>query len=150
MRRGLAYHPRIPLDVLTHLAGTTKTGETPLPRIVTASATEIEGLARSPRPAVRMLVARRRDLPAGVRDALAADPDAKVVKSIAPHPGLSAAQLRSMAQRHGIRVLARVAANPDAPSELLEELALHDPPAQKALREIARHRRATAPALLAR
>ncbi|MFJ9525663.1 variant leucine-rich repeat-containing protein [Streptomyces cyaneofuscatus] len=149
VRRGLAYHPRVPLDVLTHLAGTTKTGEPLLPRIASASATETEELARSPHPAVRMLVARRRDLPAGVRDALAADPDAKVVKSIAPHPGLSAAQLRSMADRHGIRVLAQVAANPDAPPELLEELALRDPPTQKALREIARHRRATAPALLA-
>ncbi|MGW9299850.1 hypothetical protein ACWHA3_03345 [Streptomyces cyaneofuscatus] len=149
VRRGLAYHPRVPLDVLTHLAGTTKSGETLLPRIASASATETEELARSPHPAVRMLVARRRDLPARVRDALAADPDAKVVKSIAPHPGLSVAQLRSMAQRHGIRVLAKVAANPDAPPELLEELALHDPPTRKALREIAQHPRATAPALLA-
>ncbi|MFE8977470.1 hypothetical protein ACFYM7_29180 [Streptomyces cyaneofuscatus] len=149
VRGGLAYHPRVPLDVLTHLAGTTKTGETLLPRIASASATETGELARSPHPAVRMLVARRRDLPAGVRDASAADPDAKVVKSIAPHPGLYAAQLRSMADRHGIRGLAQVAANPDAPPELLEELALHDPPTRKALREIARHRRATAPALLA-
>lgn len=149
VRRSLAHNPRVPLDVLTELAGTTKTGETPLPRIATASATETAELARSPHPAARMLVARRRDLPAAIRDALAADPDAKVLTCIAPHPGLSAAQLRSMADRHGIRVLAKVAANPDAPAELLAELARHEPPVNKALREIARHRRATAPALLA-
>ncbi|MDG9683750.1 hypothetical protein QC334_13575 [Streptomyces sp. DH18] len=149
VRRSLAHNPRVPLDVLTQLAGTTKIGETLLPRIATASATETAELARSPDPAVRMLVARRRDLPAGIRDALAADPDAKVLKSIAPHPGLSAARLRSIADRHGIRVLAKVAANPDAPPELLDELARHEPPVHKALREIARHRGATAPALLA-
>ncbi|MFE7459924.1 hypothetical protein [Streptomyces sp. NPDC057554] len=149
VRRSLAHNPRVPLDVLTDLVGTTKTGDTLLPRIASASAPETEELARSPHPAVRMLVARRRDLPAGTRDVLAADPDAKVVKSIAPHRGLRAAQLRSMADRHGVRVLAKVAANPDAPPELLEQLALHEPPVQKALREIARHPRATAPALLA-
>ncbi|MFI7082291.1 hypothetical protein ACIBUR_01620 [Streptomyces anulatus] len=149
VRRSLAHNPRVPLDVLTELAGTTKIGETLLPRIAGASATETAELARSPHPVVRMLVARRRDLPAGIRDALAADPDAKVLKSIAPHPGLSAAQLRSMVDRHGIRVLAKVAANPEAPPELLDELARHEPPVHKALREIAQHRSATAPALLA-
>lgn len=65
--------------------------------------------------------------PAGIRDALAADPDAKVVKSIASHPGLSEAQLRAMVDRHGVRVVAKVAANPDAPPALLEDLARHEP-----------------------
>ncbi|MFI6144014.1 hypothetical protein [Streptomyces sp. NPDC051109] len=56
--------------------------------------------------------------------------------------------LRAMVARHGVHVLARVAANPDAPPALLEDLARHDPPARRAYREIAGHPRATAAALL--
>ncbi|MFF1641501.1 hypothetical protein ACFVXA_28505 [Streptomyces sp. NPDC058246] len=149
VRRGLAHNPQVPLDVLAQLAGATKIGATLLPRIAAATPTEIEELARSTNPAVRVLLAQRRDLPAEIHDVLATDPDAKVVKSIAPHPGLSAAQLRAMVDRHGVRVAAKVAANPDATPALLEDLARHEPPVQKAFREIARHRHATAPALLA-
>ncbi|MEU2286236.1 hypothetical protein ABZ614_30635 [Streptomyces sp. NPDC013178] len=149
VRRTLAHHPRVPLDVLSHLAGAVKVGPTLLPRIAAASASEVEELAVSSNAALRMLLAERRDLPAGIRDALAQDPDAKVVKSIAPHPGLSEAQLRTMVERHGVRVAARVAANPDAPPALLEDLSGQVPPVHKALREIARHPRATGPALLA-
>ncbi|MFJ6838644.1 hypothetical protein [Streptomyces sp. NPDC091209] len=149
VRRRLAHHPRVPLDVLTELAGTARIGATPLPRIVAATSAEIKELARSPNPAVRMMVAQRRDLPPEIRDALATDPDAKVVKSIAPHPGLAEGQLRAMVDTHGVRVLAKVAANPDASPALLEHLARHEPPVQKAYREIARHPNATARALLA-
>ncbi|WP_328726948.1 hypothetical protein [Streptomyces sp. NBC_00259] len=149
VRRRLAHHPHVPLDVLTHLADATWIGPTLLPRIASASPVEVEELAHSPSPTVRMLLAARRDLPGSVRDALAADPDAKVVKAIAPHPGLSEAQLRAMVGRYGVQVLARVAANPDASAELLEHLARHEPPVRKALREIARHRKATPPSLLA-
>ncbi|MFI6925960.1 hypothetical protein ACIBIZ_38905 [Nonomuraea spiralis] len=148
VRRGLAFNPRVPLKVLTRLAGTTKIGSTLLPRIATASRTEIEELAASPDPVVRMLLAERRDLPPEIRDALAADLDAKVVKSIAPHPGLSDAWLRAMVERHGVRVVAKVAQNPEAAPALLEDLARHEPPVRKALREIARHPNATAPALM--
>ncbi|SFX79668.1 hypothetical protein SAMN02787144_1006195 [Streptomyces atratus] len=88
-----------------------------------------------------------RDLPAGIRDAPATDPDAKAVKSIASHPGLSEAQLRTMVDRHGVRVIAKVAANPDATPALLEDLTRHEPPVRKAFREVARHRNATGPAL---
>lgn len=149
VQRKLAHNPHVPLDVLTHLAGTTKIGAILLPRIASASLTEVAELAQSPNPATRMLLAQRRDLPADIRDALAADPDAKVVKSIAAHPGLSEAQLRAMVDRHGVRVVAKVAANPEATPALLEDLARHKPSVQKAFREIARHRHATAPALLA-
>jgi hypothetical protein len=149
VRRSLTRNPHVPLEVLTYLAGATKVDQTLLPRIAAASCTEVWELAKSPGPAVRMLVAQRRDLPAGIRDALATDPDAKVVKSIAPHPGLSEAQLRAMVDRHGVRVVAKVATNPDASPALLEDLTRHQPPVQKAFREIARHRNATAPALLA-
>ncbi|MFI1420339.1 hypothetical protein ACH4VX_20620 [Streptomyces sp. NPDC020731] len=149
VRRGLAHNPRVPIDVLTHLAGTTRTGAALLPRIASASPDEVERLAGSPNPAARMLVARRRDLPPALRDALAADPDAKVAKSIAPHPGLPECLLRTMLDRHGVRVVAKVAANPDATPALLDDLARHEPPVRKAFREIARHRNASAPALLA-
>ncbi|MFD3307527.1 hypothetical protein [Streptomyces sp. NPDC058694] len=149
VRRRLAHNPNVPLDVLTDLAGDARIGATLLPRTAAASPMEVEELAKSPDPAVRMLLAQRRDLPAEIRDALAADPDAKVVKSIAGHPGLSEARLRTMVDRHGARVLAKVAANPDATPALLEHLARHQPPVQKALREVARHRNATAQALIA-
>lgn len=149
VQRGLAHNPNVPLDVLAHLAGVIRIGPTLLPRIATASPAEIATLAGSPDAVVRMLVAERRDLPAGIRDALATDPDAKVAKSVAPHPGLSEAVLRAMVDRHGVQVHARVAANPDTSSALLEDLARHEPPARKALRDIARHPNATSPALLA-
>ncbi|MGW4898118.1 hypothetical protein ACWEQL_38605 [Kitasatospora sp. NPDC004240] len=149
VRRRLAHHPRLPLDVLAHLAGATRLGPSLLPRIAAACPAEVEELAASPDATVRMLLARRRDLPAGIRDALAHDPDAKVVKSVAPHPGLPEPRLRAMVERHGAQVVAQVAANPDATPALLEHLARHRPPVRKALRAIARHRHATAPALLA-
>ncbi|GAA3446882.1 hypothetical protein Pve01_46540 [Planomonospora venezuelensis] len=148
VRRSLASNPQVPLEVLTRLADDIKIGSTLLPRIATASRAEIGELAASPHPVVRMLLAERRDLPPEIRDALAADLDAKVVKSIAPHPGLSDARLRAMVERHGVRVVAKVAKNPEASPALLEDLARHEPPVRKALREIARHRNATAPALL--
>ncbi|MFE6914046.1 hypothetical protein [Streptomyces rubiginosohelvolus] len=149
VRRGLAHHPGTPLDVLARLARGAKIGATLVPRIATASLTEVEALAGASDPAARMLVAQRRDLPAEIRDVLATDPDAKVVKSVAPHPGLKESQLRAMAVRHGARVIAGIAANPDATPALLAELARYEPPVRKALRLIAGHDNATAPALLA-
>ncbi|QNP74865.1 hypothetical protein IAG44_39175 [Streptomyces roseirectus] len=149
VQRMLAHNPRVPLDVLAELTGVTKIGPTLLPRIAAASESEIRELAASPNPTLRMLLAARRDLLPGIRDELATDPDAKVLASIAPHPGLSDARLRAMTDRHGARVIARVATNPDASPALLHDLARHQPPVSKALREIARHRNATAPALLA-
>ncbi|MFD9541497.1 hypothetical protein [Streptomyces sp. NPDC060022] len=149
VRRQLAHNPHVPLDVLTRLAAVTQVGSTLLPRIASASPSEVRELAQSPNPAARMLVAQRRDLPAEIRDVLATDSDAKVVKSVAPHPGLPESQLRAMVDRHGVRVIAKVAANPDATPALLEYLTRHEPPVQKAFREIARHPNATAPALLA-
>ncbi|MEU0661924.1 hypothetical protein [Streptomyces lavendulocolor] len=148
VRRAAAHNPRVPLDVLDRLADTVRLPAEPLPRIAAASPAEVGELARSGNPAVRMLVAQRRDLPADVRDMLAADPDAKVVASVAAHPGLAEARLRAMVRRHGDRVAAAVAANPDASPALLEDLAGRRPPVRKALREIARHRHATAAALL--
>ncbi|MER7465851.1 hypothetical protein [Streptomyces sp. NPDC097981] len=144
----LARNPRVPLDVLAHLAGTTRIGPTLLPRIAAARPAELAGLAASPQARVRLLVAQRRDLAPELRDALAADTDASVAKAVAPHPGLSGEQLRAMVARHGVRVLARVAANPDAPPALLEDLARHDPPVRRVFREIAGHPNATAAALL--
>ncbi|MFD9251463.1 hypothetical protein [Streptomyces bottropensis] len=149
VRRALAHNPRVPLDVLTRLAATTRIGSTPLPRIAAATPAEVEELAGSPNAVVRMLLARRRDLPDRVAAVLADDPDAKVAKSVAAHPGLGEARLRTMVDRHGVQVIAQVAANPDATPALLEHLSRHSPPARRAFREIARHPRATGPALLA-
>ncbi|MGW5676986.1 hypothetical protein ACWEV4_18225 [Streptomyces sp. NPDC003860] len=149
VRRRLAHHPRVSLGVLRELARTSRIGSALLPRIATATAAEVDGLAAAPDPVIRMLVAQRRDLPPAVRDRLVGDADAKVAKSIAAHPGLSEGQLRALVDRYGVRVHARVAANPDAPAALLEEVARHEPPARKALREVARHPVATAGALLA-
>ncbi|WP_225636127.1 hypothetical protein [Streptomyces solaniscabiei] len=148
VRRRLAHHPRVPLDVLTRLAGNTRIGATLLPRIAAASPAEVEELAKSPDPTVRMLVCQRRNLRPDIRDRLVDDPDAKVVKALAPHPGLTGTQLRAMVDRHGVQVLANVAANPDAPAALLEELVRYEPAARRVYREVARHRRATASALL--
>ncbi|WP_327281902.1 hypothetical protein [Streptomyces sp. NBC_01205] len=145
--RSLARHPRVPLDVLAQLAAATRIGPTLLPRIATATPAELAEAAGAADARVRMLVAERRDLEPELRDRLAADPNAAVVRSVAPHPGLSEERLRAMVARHGALVLARVAANPDAPPDLLEELARHDPPVRRALREIAGHRNATAEAL---
>ncbi|WP_328622352.1 hypothetical protein [Streptomyces sp. NBC_00354] len=144
----LARHQRVPLDVLAQLARATRIGPTLLPRIADAAPAELAGPAASADARVRMLVAQRHDLAPELRDALAADPDAAVVKAVAPHPGLSEAQLRAMAGLHGVRVLARVAANPDAPPALLVDLARHDPPVRRVFREIAGHLHATAEALL--
>ncbi|WP_225823865.1 hypothetical protein [Streptomyces naphthomycinicus] len=148
VRRSLAHHPRVPLDVLAHLARSARIGATLLPRVAACSPAEVEELATSPEPAARMLVAQRRDLPPETLDRLADDPDAKVVKALAPHPGLTEAQLRAMVDRHGARVLVKVATNPDAPAALLEDLVRHEPGVRKVFREVARHRAATASALL--
>ncbi|WP_053703772.1 hypothetical protein [Streptomyces sp. WM6368] len=149
VRHSLAHHPRIPLDVLTRLARTTGIGATLLPRIAGSSPCEVEELAMSPDPAARTLVAQRRDLPPGIRDRLADDPDVNVVKAIAPHPGLTETQLRAMGDRHGARVLAKVVTNPGASAALLADLVRRVPTPRRVLREVARHPGATAPALLA-
>ncbi|WP_104630092.1 hypothetical protein [Streptomyces sp. MH60] len=149
VRRAVAHHPDVPLDVLLQVAGKTRVGPTLLPRIATASPAEVEELARSSDPAARMLLAQRRDLPARIRDALAADADARVAKPLATDPGLSEGQLHAMVDRHGSRVAAKVAANPNTPATLLEAITRHGKAARKALREVARHPRATATALLA-
>lgn len=128
VRRRLAHHPAVPLDVLSRLASTVRIGPTPLPRIASATPDEIAGLAASPNPVLRMLLARRTDLPDDIRDALVRDSDAKVVAALASHPGLGEAQLSSMIDRHGAHVAARVAANPDATAALLERLAHIRPP----------------------
>nr|WSX53495.1 hypothetical protein OG409_33980 [Streptomyces sp. NBC_00974] len=146
--RALARHPLLPLDVLTPMAERNRMGPGPLPRISAATPDELAELSASARSGVRMLVAQRRDLPARMRDALADDPDAAVVKAVASHPGLSEDRLRAMVARYGVQVLARVAANPDAPPALLEDLARHDPPVRGVFREIAVHPNATEAALL--
>ncbi|PWK66738.1 leucine rich repeat (LRR) protein [Streptomyces sp. CG 926] len=149
VRRAVAEHPHAPLDLLAELVVDDRAAWNPLPRISAATPAELAELAGSRHAAVRMLVAQRRDLPAELRDALAVDPDASVVRAVAPHPGLSEELLRAMVARHGVQVLSRVAANPDASGALLEFVALHRPGVRRALKEVAKHPHATGPALLA-
>lgn len=149
VRRHLAHNPAIPLDVLAGLATSAKIGPVLLPRIASATPSEISELAASPVRAVRMLLAERHDLPRQIVDQLAGDRDAKVLKSLAANPTLSQAQLRTMVAAQGPRVAARVAANPSCPPELLIQLAQQTPPLHKALRRIAEHPNAPAEALLA-
>ncbi|MGW5354779.1 hypothetical protein ACWERV_30240 [Streptomyces sp. NPDC004031] len=149
VRRAAADNPRIPLGVLVGLAGRARVGAALLPRIAACSAAETEELATSADPAARMLVAFRRDLPPALRDLLAGDGDARVAKAVAPHPGLSEARLLDMIGRHHVRVLAKVAANPDATPAVLDEIVRRAvPAARKALREVARHPAAPVGALL--
>jgi hypothetical protein len=148
VRRRLAHNPAIPLDVLAQIAPSTKIGPTLLPRIAAATLDEIHTLARSPVPALRMMLAERPDLPATVVLLLAEDPDAKVLKSLAPNPRLTDEQLRAIVARHGVRVIAAVTRNQSCSPQLLHDLATHTPPAQKALRAIATHPNADAATLL--
>jgi hypothetical protein len=149
VRRSLAYNPAIPIDVLARVATTAKIGPVLLPRIASATPSEITALAASPVPAARMLLAERHDLPRHIIDQLALDRDAKVLKSLATNPALSQAQLETMMAAHGPRVAARVAANPSCPPELLIQLARQTPPVHKALRRLAEHANAPAEALIA-
>lgn len=149
VRRAVAEHPHVPLDLLAELVVGDRAAWDPLPRIAAATPAELAELAGSRHAAVRMLVAQRRDLPPRLRDALAVDPDASVVRAVARHPGLSEELLRAMVARHGVQVLAAVAANPDASGPLLEHLTQHRPGVRKVLKEVAKHPRATGPALLA-
>lgn len=149
VQRSLAHHPDLPLDVLAQLARSTKLGSPLLPRVATATPAEVAELATAAEPTLRMLVALRRDLPDAIRDVLARDCDAKVVKAIAPHPGLAEPHLLDMIDRHGPRVAAKAATNPGATAIVLERLTRQPASARKALREIARHPNASVPALLA-
>ncbi|GAB7187450.1 hypothetical protein ATKI12_7281 [Kitasatospora sp. Ki12] len=149
VRRRLAHHPAIPLDLVERLAVTVRIGAALLPRVAAAGPAEVTRLAASSEPRVRMLVARRRDLPAAVRDALAADPDAAVANSVAPHPGLTSARLTALLDRFAAKVATGLAANPDAPTALLDRIAATEPVPVKALRAIAAHPHA-GPAALAR
>jgi len=148
VQRRLVRNPAVPLDVLQALTTVTRIGPGPVPRIAIATAGELEVLARSPNPIVRMLVAERRDLPPHLVDLLAGDPDAKVLKSLAPNPMLTERQLRAMLTEHGVRTAARIATNPNCPPALLDDLAIHRPRVQKVYRAIATHPNATARALL--
>lgn len=120
VQRFLTHRPGLPLDVLEQLARSTMLGLPLLPRIAAATPAEVADLAAAADPTLRMLVALRRDLLDAIRDTLAHDCDAKVLRAIAPHPGLTEAQLLAMIDRHGPRVAAKAATNPDATAIVLE------------------------------
>ena len=80
VRRSVAHNPSVPLDVLTHLAESTRIGPVRLALVMVATDEELRMLAASPSPRVRMLVAQRTALPADVFELLAADDDIRVIK----------------------------------------------------------------------
>ncbi|MEU4117206.1 hypothetical protein AB0F71_22245 [Kitasatospora sp. NPDC028055] len=149
VRRLLAHHPAVPFDLLARLAAAVRIGPTLLPRIAAAAPAELRALAAAPEPRVRMLVAEHRALPTDLRDRLAADADASVVKSVAPHPGLGGVQLATVLDRFGTKVATAVARNPGAPTALLDRIATTSPTPVKALRAIAAHPNASPAALAA-
>ncbi|MFB7906715.1 hypothetical protein ACFC1T_09835 [Kitasatospora sp. NPDC056076] len=149
VRRSLAHNPAIPFDLLARLAAAVRIGSTLLPRIAAATPAELRALAAVPEPRVRVLVAEHRALPTDLRDRLAADPDASVVKSVAPHPGLSGAQLATALNRFGTKVATAVTRNPGTPTALLDRIATTPPTPVKALRTLAAHPNASPAALTA-
>jgi hypothetical protein len=136
-RRVLVQNPSIPLDLLISLVALT--GRSPVPRVAVASEAELRALASSSTPRVRMLAAHRHDLPADVLALLLADPAPDVVAVVATNPALTAAQLEDLVARHGPRLSARVAQNPNCTPELLHLLARDRRAPGEACREIVKH-----------
>ncbi|MEV4601324.1 hypothetical protein AB0K15_28475 [Amycolatopsis sp. NPDC049253] len=147
VRRSVAHNPSVPLDVLTHLAESTRIGPNLLARVMAATDEELRLLAVSQSARVRMLVAQRTALPADVFEVLVKDNDIRVVKGIAPHPALSADRLRALAARHGPSLFRMLATNPHCDPELLHHVA-RNATARRTYRAIAEHPNTRAETLL--
>jgi hypothetical protein len=147
VRRNLAHNPSVPLDILTHLAESTRIGPVLLPRIMTATDQELRLLTAAPSPRVRALVAQRTALPADVFDMLVADDDIRVVKGIAAHPALAADRLQALAARHGPSLFRKLATNPNCDSDLLDHMA-RNATARRTLCAVAEHPATRAETLL--
>lgn len=146
-QRALVRNPAIPLDLLVQMAATARIGPEPVPRIATASEVELRTLAASDTMQARMLVAGRADLPPDLVERFVTDPDPGVAAVVAANPLVTAGQLRTLAERHGDRVYARVARNPRCPADLLHHLALRAT-GPETHRTIARHPHAPGETLL--
>ncbi|SNT41634.1 hypothetical protein SAMN05421812_105441 [Asanoa hainanensis] len=140
LRQWIARNPAVPLDVLTDLAPGLRIGPAPLPRIAVATQAELRRFAGGP---LRALVAQHPDLPEELAATMLDDPDPRVAKAVAPHPLVTAEQLRRMTARHGAAVAAGVVRNPNCPPDLLGATA-----GKRLLRAIATHPN-TAPATVA-
>lgn len=139
VRRAVVENPAVPLDLMARLACVTKLTIDLVPRMASASETELRELAASPRAEVRALVACRPDLPADLLAALLGDPAPGVGKRLARLHPLEPDQLRDLARRHGPRLYASLARNPGCPADLLHTIANDVRHAEKATREVARH-----------
>ncbi|MEU3643052.1 hypothetical protein AB0E59_06705 [Lentzea sp. NPDC034063] len=139
LRLVLLRNPAIPLDLLVELAPSARIGPDPLPRIASASVTELRELAVCSVAQVRMLVARRPDLPADLFDRLVLDSDGGVAGAVATHPLVTVAQLWELVERHGPPLFPRVARNPLCPPELLHHMALRAGSVEETYRAVARH-----------
>ncbi|MGW6444979.1 hypothetical protein [Lentzea sp. NPDC055074] len=139
-------NPAIPLDLLAELAPAARIGPDPVPRIASASATELRDLAASPVAQVRMMVALRAGLPADLFARLVADADQGVAAAAAPRA--SVAELWELVSRHGVPVSGAVARNPLCPPELLHHMALRAGPVAGVHRAVAGHAAARGETLL--
>lgn len=91
----------------------------------TQSRPVLELLAEDQAEAVRSAVARRRDLPAVLRERLVRDSSSYVRCAIAESPATPPAMLMRLAEDRSVRVLKGLASNSWAPKSLLERLANH-------------------------
>jgi hypothetical protein len=148
LRRVLLRNPAIPLDLLEELAPAARIGPDPVPRIASASPTELRALAASPVMQVRMMVAARADLPPDLFDGLVRADDPGVAAAVVVHPLVTVPQLGELASRHGPRLYPRIARNPLCPAELLHHMALRAASVEKTWRAVARHPHASGETLL--
>lgn len=139
IRRNAALNPALPLDLLSTLGPTTRTGPEVLPRIAAASTDELRTLASSSAKQVRRLVAQRPDLPTDLVDSLAQDPDPGVGKYIVTNPALSTEQLWALIRRQGLSLYPQAAKNPNCPPDLLRHMLRNGHNTAQLHREIAKH-----------
>nr|WP_052477834.1 hypothetical protein [Kibdelosporangium sp. MJ126-NF4]CEL14348.1 FOG: HEAT repeat [Kibdelosporangium sp. MJ126-NF4]CTQ88715.1 FOG: HEAT repeat [Kibdelosporangium sp. MJ126-NF4] len=101
VRPELAWNPSVPLRLLGEIAVTAKLPHILLPRVASATTSELRWLAASPDWQVRALAAVRRDLPKDVVDRLIEDPEIAVVQALvaAKNPRCSPTLLHELAQR---------------------------------------------------
>ncbi|MGW6935836.1 hypothetical protein ACWGE0_37675 [Lentzea sp. NPDC054927] len=145
-RRVVVRNRSIPLDLLVSFVALTTLS--PVPRVAVASEAELRALASSAATPVRLLAAWRHDLPGDVLDLLLGDPEPDVAAVVAANPAVTASRLETLVDRHGPKVFAGVAQNPNCTPELLDLLARDARTTGRAYRVIAKHPNASVETVL--
>jgi hypothetical protein len=142
-QRPLVRNPALPLDLLLDLLleVAARVEPEPVPRVASASESELRALAASDIAPARMLVALRADLPLDLFQQLVLDRDPGVAAAVVTNPLVTVDQLWWLVERHGARLYPRAALNPLCPSELLHHMALRAGGVGETYRAIARHSR---------